>query len=79
MPPKGGLSIKIIQLEHSCVLALSFEALLYLYHSRGQSLPPSTLSTTYENTCVGKLSSGLTRKGRAGMTPKLDVHHEFGK
>ena len=28
MPPKGGLSIKIIQLEHSCVLALSFEALL---------------------------------------------------
>ena len=22
-------------------------------HSRGQSLPPSTLSTTYENTCVG--------------------------
>ena len=30
MPPKGGLSIKNIQLEHSCVLALSFEALLYL-------------------------------------------------
>jgi hypothetical protein len=35
-------------------LEFSAEVSISSAHSRGQSLPPSTLSTTYENTCVGK-------------------------